>query len=309
MKPDPKVPSTIKENMLVKYAPEKDSSPDQYIDGIIMIVLKHDEDFAIDGTFCRFKDTRLGYVREIVESFDLTEIQVNDLITADEGKHIERKESYLVDVATNTVKGWVKDQVVKEIAAFMNTRGGYVIIGQKDDGAVVGIDPDLEYNNNTKRPEKDNVDDYKTQMEDYIFKKLADKRLEEFVDIIIPKFQVKGKTICIIKIDKSPKIPALLHVGDMQIIKTQTDHFNEKYLSGELAYFKKDVLSGELDLVEENDLSGELALVKDGKDPKPRLVKSDKVPRKWKNTDLKSVIMYVRKNQKTEAADIREKFN
>jgi len=322
IKPDPKYPLTIPEETQVKYAPLKTSSPDEWIVGIVQTVIRNQPDHTEHGAQCRFTDGKMGFVKEIFTSFALTENQVNELITSYEGKEIERKESFRVDVKTNTVKGFVQDQVVKEVAAFMNTKGGHVIIGQKDNGDIVGIGPDLEYINNTKKPEKDNVDVYKTKMEDYIFKKLADKRLEKFVDITVPKFQVKGKTICIIKIECSPKIPALLPVGDMRIIKTEIDHFNEKYLSGELAYCKEKDLSGELrkienslgenetiyDLVEEKDLSGELALIEDKKDPKPRLVKSDKVPRKWKNSTLKPVFMYVRLNQKTVEGNIRDKF-
>ena len=52
-------------------------------------------------------------------------------------KKLNEKNHFDVDVTTNTVKEWVKDQVVKEIAAFMNTRGGYVIIGQADNGDLL----------------------------------------------------------------------------------------------------------------------------------------------------------------------------
>jgi predicted HTH transcriptional regulator len=273
VKPDPKYPLTISKDTQVKYAPLKNSPPDEWVIGIVHTVNKDQDDHTEHGAKCRFTNGKMGFVKEILTSFVLTENQVNELIDSDEGKKIERKESYLVDVATNTVKEWVKDQVVKEIAAFMNTDGGYVIIGQADNGSIVGIGPDLEYIHNTKRPEKDTVDDYKTKMEDYIFKKLSDKRIEEFVDIIVPKFQVKGKTICIIKVRQSPNIPALLHLNPLKIIDTKKDHYKEKDLSGK---------------------------------PAPL---SESTTREFKNSELKPVIMYVRKNQKTVEADIRQRFN
>ena len=134
VKPDPKYPLTIPKDTQVKYAPLKNSPPDEWVIGIVHTVNKDQDDHTEHGAKCRFTNGKMGFVKEILTSFELTENQVYELIASDEGKEIERKESYLVDVTTNTVKEWVKDQVVKEIAAFMNTDGGYVIIGQADNG-------------------------------------------------------------------------------------------------------------------------------------------------------------------------------
>jgi predicted HTH transcriptional regulator len=40
-----------------------------------------------------------------------------------------------------------EDSVLREIAAFLNTDGGTLLIGVRDDGQIVGIAPDLAYVN------------------------------------------------------------------------------------------------------------------------------------------------------------------
>jgi len=301
MEPDPKYPRTITKGTQVKYAQPKTDLPDDWLDGIVEDVFEDQPDHAEDGAKCRFTNGSIGYVKEIVKSFELTEDQVDDLIKSDEGKDIERKESFLVDVRTNTVKEWVKDQVVKEVAAFMNTKGGYVIIGQKDDKVIVGLERDLQYIKNTKRPEKDNVDDYKTKMEDYINKKLVDKRLFGFVNILVPKFLVKGKTICILKIDKSPTIPALLTLEHIQIINTKKDNHKEKDLFGETP--------APLPEIEQKGLECPSCKSESIQCPVCKSIKAkDKSERKFQNTELKPVIFYKRLNQKTTEHDLRAFF-
>ena len=301
MEPDPKYPRTITKGLQVKYAQHTTDLPAKWLDGIVEYVFGNQSDHVEDGAKCRFKTSRIGFVKEIVKSFELTEIQVDELITSSEGKEIERKESFLVDVKTNTVKEWVKDQVVKEVAAFMNSNGGHIVIGQSDNGDIVGLERDLQYIENTKRLEKDNVDDYKTKMEDYINKKLVDKRLFGLVNILVPKFLVGGKTICILKIDKSHKIPALLNLEHIQIINTKMDNHKEKDLFGQTPAPSPEIEQKGLECPSCKSESIQCPVCKSDKE-------KAKSERKWQNTNLKPVIFYKRLNQKTVEHDLRDFF-
>ena len=272
MDEDTKYPEKVQPGMNVKYALNEDDPEEKWEESTVESV-QDQPSFVPKGTFCRFVNFRLGYVKKILKLRELSKKMISDLINSTEGKEIERKTSFLVD-ETKVQRWWLKDQVVKEVAAFMNTEGGYVIIGQKDGGEVVGIDLDLQViQNRMQRSDSDVVDKYISEMEDYIFKKINDTRLNRLVEIIPAKTDVGGveKQICIIYVSKDKNgIPALIDI-DIQIINTRDDHFKEKDIN--------------------NDPTADATST-----------------HAWKNTELKAKIYYVRLNQKTVAEDIRKLF-
>jgi len=262
-----KYPEKIKPGDYVKYALQKNDPEELWIDGVVKIVQRDQPNFVEYGTFCKFEDDRLGYVKKILRFREFSEKMILDLIQNTEGKEIERKSSFLVDPDEKIQKWWLKDQVVKEVAAFMNSKGGFVIIGQNDSGEIIGIDFDLQVVKKSVREGGDVEDKYISLMEDYIFSKLHDTRLTQLVEIQIPRFVFDGKKICIIKVDKSSRLPALVDV-DVRIIDTYNDHFKEKDINGKPT----------------ENATNEHA---------------------WKNTSLKPAFYYVRLNQKTVVSDIR----
>ena len=268
MDEDAKYPEKIKPGDSVKYARNKDDSEESWIAGIVKIVFREQAKCVEFGTSCRFEDERTGYVKKFLTFREFPKNMVLELIENKEGKEIERKSSFLVDPETKTQRWWLKDQVVKEVAAFLNTKGGYVIIGQNDAGGIIGIENDLEVVKKSLRKGGDVEDKYISLMEDYIFSKLNDTRLREFVEIQIPTFLVKGKKICMIKIERANWPPAFVDI-DIKIIDTNNDHFKEKDLNGNVT----------------NDSTTEHA---------------------WKNTNLNPSIYYIRLNQKTVVEDIRK---
>jgi predicted HTH transcriptional regulator len=86
----------------------------------------------------------------------------------------------------------VTHAVLKTIAAFLNTRGGDLLIGVADDGAVVGIE----------RDQLENDDKFMRHLAQVVRNGLGD-RAGTCID---PKTQiVEGKTICIVSCQKSPE--------------------------------------------------------------------------------------------------------
>jgi hypothetical protein len=71
-------------------------------------------------------------------------LTIEDLIAQGESKTVEYKASLRWDYETENVSKVVQKSIAKTMAAFLNTEGGTLLIGLKDDGVVLGIDKDLK---------------------------------------------------------------------------------------------------------------------------------------------------------------------
>lgn len=69
-----------------------------------------------------------------------TDIQTT--LASDEGQHLERKSSFLTTVSGGIKEPSLKHAVLKSLAAFLNSDGGLCVIGQADDGTVLGLESD-----------------------------------------------------------------------------------------------------------------------------------------------------------------------
>ncbi len=70
-------------------------------------------------------------------------MNIRDLIARGESQTVEFKSSLQWDVRQNKKNTALRHQVLKTIAAFLNTDGGILVIGVDDDGRVLGLDADL----------------------------------------------------------------------------------------------------------------------------------------------------------------------
>jgi hypothetical protein len=71
-------------------------------------------------------------------------VTIEDLIAKGESLGIEYKGSLRWDYRQNCVNKALTKSVVKTLAAFLNSQGGTLLIGVRDDGEVVGLDRDFE---------------------------------------------------------------------------------------------------------------------------------------------------------------------
>ena len=74
---------------------------------------------------------------------DLSEEDLRQLIEGGESAVVEFKSSLRWDVRAEVDNPALQKGVTRSIAAFLNTRGGRLVIGVADDGAVLGIEPDV----------------------------------------------------------------------------------------------------------------------------------------------------------------------
>lgn len=69
------------------------------------------------------------------------------LIAQSEGTRLEFKETLAVDARTGAPNNAEKSNTIKEVAAFLNTEGGTILIGVSNAGEIKGIAPDLAHCN------------------------------------------------------------------------------------------------------------------------------------------------------------------
>jgi hypothetical protein len=89
-------------------------------------------------------------------------------------------------------------EIVEAVAAFLNTSGGMLVIGVKDDRTVLGLQPDYE----TLTKKKD-LDGLRTHLQQIISKEIREDRFTSNVSVTFDKKD--GKDVCILRIKASPK--------------------------------------------------------------------------------------------------------
>jgi predicted HTH transcriptional regulator len=69
-----------------------------------------------------------------------------------ESKTIEFKQTFSVDVKTNKKEKYIEKAILKTLVAFINTNGGILLVGIKDDKNIIGIQGEIKkyYKNDDK---------------------------------------------------------------------------------------------------------------------------------------------------------------
>lgn len=119
-----------------------------------------------------------------------------DLIQRGENESIEFKSSLWWDYNENKKNKELEYQVIKTIAAFLNSKGGYLFIGISDDGEILGLEKD--YNSMSKS----NRDGFLQSLTNAINNCLGKTGYAEMSCQIE---EIEGKEVCVIIVQKSKK--------------------------------------------------------------------------------------------------------
>ncbi len=97
------------------------------------------------------KEGNCGEVEADLQYLSIFKESITQLIEKGEGHFIEFKASLEYDIKKNERNKELNKECLKTMAAFLNTDGGVLLIGVKDDGSIFGIEEDLKncHNNNT----------------------------------------------------------------------------------------------------------------------------------------------------------------
>jgi hypothetical protein len=121
---------------------------------------------------------------------------LDDYLKAGESATLEYKSTLRWDVKEKQVNKALQKVIAKTIAGFLNFGGGLLLIGVVDDGSIYGIEDDM------KTLKGQNTDAFQQSLIALVTEYLG----AEYAGFISISFEVRdGKTICIVKIESSPK--------------------------------------------------------------------------------------------------------
>jgi predicted HTH transcriptional regulator len=108
-----------------------------------------------------------------------------------EGEALEFKSSARWDYREQKVNKTLEQVIVKTLASFLNGKGGTLLIGVDDGGAVLGLETD--YGTLGKRPDRDGYQQFLVQLVSGTLGKNI------CADLSISFHPVQGKEICLIR--------------------------------------------------------------------------------------------------------------
>jgi hypothetical protein len=129
------------------------------------------------------------------------QIDTDRIIQQGEGQFIEFKASLVWDYYQQRANKELYLPVMKTLVAFMNSRGGILLIGVDDDGSVLGLEKDLQ----TMR--KKSLDGFELAF-NAAFNKMIGVPYRQYVNLQFP--QTEGKVICYVRVIPSP-VPVYLN--------------------------------------------------------------------------------------------------
>lgn len=143
----------------------------------------------------KIKDYYHGLFRK--KEVETGDVDYTDLIEKGEDDYAEFKSSLRWDYVQNQVDKKIEVVVAKSIAAFMNSDGGKLLIGVRDDGEILGLGEDYK-----SLGEKKNSDGFLLKLVDVINKYIG----KEYHAYVLPNIvEINGKDVCVVEVLNSGK--------------------------------------------------------------------------------------------------------
>jgi uncharacterized repeat protein (TIGR03833 family) len=215
--------------------------------GIVSQILTHSS-FHSRGIMVRLEDGKIGRVHKILSEFspspsidktiELKEIDFKNLLTNGENEFVEFKSSTLwskniteeeiqVPTASREVKAFGREAsraiIGKVITGFLNTNGGNLVIGIKENKTknpdeIIGIESEFG------KLEDPCTDGYRRMIVDSIIRKYFPPEIynhfSDYLKITFP--EIDGKIVCWIQIQKS-KVPVFLTIRNAEYFFIRLD--------------------------------------------------------------------------------------
>jgi hypothetical protein len=122
-------------------------------------------------------------------------MDIQPLIVQGESETLEFKASLQWDVRQSRQNEELRLSVLKTIAAFLNTRGGTLLVGVEDDGSVFGLEADLKLTRNSR-------DEFEK-----LFSDLLDKAIgSQYAALVKRTFEtLEGKILYVVQVQPAPR--------------------------------------------------------------------------------------------------------
>jgi predicted HTH transcriptional regulator len=122
---------------------------------------------------------------------------VEDLIKAGESENVEFKQGLCLNPHTSKKDESMVANILKTVAAFMNSDGGHLLIGVADDHSITGVEQEYLVAN----PQKRNRDGFQLYLADLLVTKIDHGLIHSLQKIAF--HSIDGKDICKVDVLKS----------------------------------------------------------------------------------------------------------
>jgi hypothetical protein len=144
------------------------------------------------------------YLDSLLADRHVPRATIEDYIAAGEGETVEFKGSLRWDFRQHTVSKALEKAVAKTIAAFMNSKGGTLVVGVSDEGEALGIEADCQ--SLSQRKDRDGWEQHLRN----VLNTFLSKEKAALVEVSFAEF--RGKTIAVLRAEPSFK-PVILRDG------------------------------------------------------------------------------------------------
>ena len=152
------------------------------------------------------------------------DMDVSRLIAVGESAGLEFKSTARVNLFTGAADKKMEEVILKTVAGFWNAAGGTLLVGVADDGAVLGLDADVQ---TLKKKDLDGLELFLTDL-------LLSQRLGLSGLVQVTFHEVAGKTVCKIAVEPAPE-PVWVTVGGVERLFVRTGN-STRDLSGSEAF-------------------------------------------------------------------------
>jgi len=154
-------------------------------------------------------------ILEKKQSADVEELNQDQLLTIlklKEDDGVEFKSSFRWDFKENKINRNLEKAAMKNVAAFLNSTGGHIILGVNDCGEILGLDKDFE---SLTKKDRDGFENHLTQ----VFNSAIGSELRRFVKVRF--HDVDDKLVCALTVQPSNK-PAYLKFDNVESFYIRT---------------------------------------------------------------------------------------
>ncbi|MDP1689020.1 MAG: putative DNA binding domain-containing protein [bacterium] len=130
---------------------------------------------------------------------------LNELLTKDEGRELEFKSSLRFDYKIGKINRDLEKVAMKTVAAFLNSKGGYLVLGVSNDKKIVGLSSDYPH---LQHPNSDGFENHLTQ----IFNAMIGPEFRHLIQVSFHPSE--GNDVCIIQALQSARPVYLKIDGD-----------------------------------------------------------------------------------------------
>jgi predicted HTH transcriptional regulator len=137
---------------------------------------------------------------------------IANLTSQEEHEQLEFKSSLRFDHRLNQLNRELEKTVMKTVAAFLNTKGGYLVIGMDDSKKPLGLSKDYE---TLQRKDSDGFENHFTQA----FNAMVGPEFRHLIKLWF--YEMEGGDVCIVQVVPSPR-PVYLKLNDSERFYVRT---------------------------------------------------------------------------------------